>query len=909
MSNALVLVGWSLAISLALYVLVGLLCRTRWLWQRPALGHLLWLLVLVKLIVPSFVSVAVLPMPAALEANATANIAAGADRIAPAAIAFTNEADAAAPAVDEDAIYYGETPRPVTDHASAQPTVAAAPAVALLSGRTLLWGLVALSLGVSGALGLLALLQCREVYQQVISCPPDLGRAASLLREVAAGLRVKHPPSVIVVNTNIAPMLWGGARQAVIILPKPLVEMLDDDAVRSILAHELAHYVRRDHWSNTFAFCVAMLMWWNPLAWLARRHLTAAAELSCDAMVVERLSGSRKCYAQTLLRVVDFVAGQRPRRLAVAVTFDESRSLRRRFEMLADARITSKVSRWSWALLLLGAATSVMVPARAEPAATRSPAPAAAATSEPTATEASATAVESAPATDRTQVEIEAGAVVNERGTPEVGNAKADDTEPSETKPDASKPDAARQIEGFGTVVDPDGDCQFKEYAGGVTVTIPGTWHDLTYTKSYARQNAPRILQDAKGDFSLEGRVEVFALPTGKRNSGGAFSFVSAGLLLWQDDKNFIRLERAAYDDRLFIWVERFEDGKSKQSPHHGIDDRAAYLRVTRIGNVFTFEASEDGEKWVRIHRVETKLAENLQVGVLAINTTAEEFAVRFKGLKLTAPVTVAVPDETAATSAGGPDETGIYLMKTDGTEARKLVSVDGYEFHGSPRWSHSGTQLVFDAVTGENGKRRFFVVNADGSGLQELGAEAMPDWSPNDEQLIFQDQGSIWIQNGVGRKRLTTGGCARWSPDGTRIVFTDRRTIKIYKLADGTEEDLVDMSFDEFPHGFDWSRDGKQIAFTGRRAGAQVRELFIVDMTQTPPQARVRYAHDGSLAKHIHWSPDGKQLAITIGGLVHLLEVEGTAEPRLLPGENKNCREPTWSPDGKWFVFSRRPR
>ncbi len=883
--------------ALALYVAVELLCRTSWLRQRPALGHLLWLLVLVKMVVPSFVSVAVVPMPAAPEASSATR----ADTVAPAEVVLTSSSEAAARAIDELRITAGETPPAPVDREEALSAVAETPNVAASSDHAWLWGALSLSAGVSGLLGIFALLRCREVDRQVRSCPADTGRAAALLREVADTWQVKHPPAVIVVNANVTPMLWGGARQAVIILPRPLVDALDDDAVRNILAHELAHYVRRDHWSNTLAFCVTLLVWWNPLAWLARRQLTAAAELSCDALVVERLSGSRQGYAQTLLRVVDFVTGHPPRRLALAVTFGESRSLRRRFEMLADARTTSQVSRWGWGLLLLGAALSVMVPARAEPSATTSTAPA---------TPASQTASElptTAPATTDppTTVPTAADAATGTPAEAEDGDAA---TEPSAIDPEPSdtKPAEPRQIEGFGTVVDPDGDCQFKQYASGVTVTIPGTWHDLTYTKSYTKQNAPRILQDAKGDFSLAGRVEVFALPTGKRNSGGAFSFVSGGLVLWQDDKNFIRLERAAYDDRLFIWVERFEEGKSKPSAHQGIDDRAAYLRATRSGDIFTFEASEDGEKWVRIHRAETKLAENLKVGALAINTTAEEFAVRFKGLKLTAPVE---PREMAATADGGPDETGIYLMKTDGTEARKLVTVDGYAFHGSPRWSHDGRRVVFDAVKGEGGKRKFFVVNADGSDLRELGAEAMPDWSPNDEQLIFQDRGSIWIQDGAGRRRLTTGGCARWSPDGSRIVFTDRQTIKIYKLADGAEEALVDFSFDEFPHGFDWSRDGQRIAFTGRRAGAQQRELFILDMTQSPPQATVRFAHDASLAKHIHWSPDGKQLAITIGGLVHLLDVEGTSEPRLLPGDNKNCREPTWSPDGKWFVFSRRPR
>ncbi len=47
-------------------------------------------------------------------------------------------------------------------------------------------------------------------------------------------------------------------------------------------------------------------------------------------------------------------------------------------------------------------------------------------------------------------------------------------------------------FKGFGTVFDPDGDCQFKEENGRMTIVIPKTWHDLTHTKNYSKVNAPR---------------------------------------------------------------------------------------------------------------------------------------------------------------------------------------------------------------------------------------------------------------------------------------------------------------------------------------------------------------------------------------------------------------------------------
>jgi len=190
-------------------------------------------------------------------------------------------------------------------------------------------------------------------------------------------------------------------------------------------------------------------------------------------------------------------------------------------------------------------------------------------------------------------------------------------------------------IKGFGTVVDPDGDCQVKEENGKVTMIVPKTHHDLTYTEDYTKLNAPRILQEVKGDFRLEVKVAAFDLPDDKASSGGKYSFVSAGLLVWQDDRNFIRMDRAAVAKRAFVWVERFQDGKSVSQKLSPLENKDTYLRATRKADTFTFETSEDGKDWAEVQVEEPKLAEPLKVGVLAINTTTEEFSAKLEDLKL----------------------------------------------------------------------------------------------------------------------------------------------------------------------------------------------------------------------------------------------------------------------------------
>src|SRR4051794_23079640 len=71
----------------------------------------------------------------------------------------------------------------------------------------------------------------------------------------------------------------------------------------------------------------------------------------------------------------------------------------------------------------------------------------------------------------------------------------------------------AHTVPGWGTVVDPDGDCTVKWEKGAVTITVPGTHHDLTHTDQYDKVNAPRILGRVQGNFLLQVTARAFPVP------------------------------------------------------------------------------------------------------------------------------------------------------------------------------------------------------------------------------------------------------------------------------------------------------------------------------------------------------------------------------------------------------------
>ncbi|HYJ31019.1 MAG TPA: M56 family metallopeptidase, partial [Allosphingosinicella sp.] len=135
---------------------------------------------------------------------------------------------------------------------------------------------------------------------------------------------------LLVSDEAASPLSWGLLRPAILIDRDTLDEPEDADA---ILAHEIAHVVRRDWAVLMLTRTAAALFWFNPLVWLLEREVVQQAEEAADIEAALWVEPAR--YAQTLVHWAQFNTGSLVPANSIAPS---ATALARRVRAILDAR-------------------------------------------------------------------------------------------------------------------------------------------------------------------------------------------------------------------------------------------------------------------------------------------------------------------------------------------------------------------------------------------------------------------------------------------------------------------------------------------------------------------------------------------------------------------------------------------
>ena len=217
-------------------------------------------------------------------------------------------------------------------------------------------------------------------------CQWHLTRLRRAARPVTSGPAViilaaltSSPPQLLTHPSIHSPFLAGLHRPA-IFLPVTYETEFDNDALRAILAHELAHLSRRDNAWTLAARLLTALLWPQILLWLLIRRLEQIGEDACDQAVLAQNCLPR-AYADCLLSLASRPPLEhRQRALGAGVApFRSSVGRRiRRILTTKGARLMSPITlrlRLTAAALTLAAALGGAFLISSAPAQTTVPAP------------------------------------------------------------------------------------------------------------------------------------------------------------------------------------------------------------------------------------------------------------------------------------------------------------------------------------------------------------------------------------------------------------------------------------------------------------------------------------------------------------------------------------------------------
>ena len=327
-----------------LAVVVGLLGR---IWKNPAGLHVLWVLVLLKLVTPPLVAlhIPLLATDAQLGVQEVDRRPGDSSWLYVETPSDNNSANR-----DDPAGRVLQRPRTAPDTAvtlsTAQPQ-----GIPWLTVLAWTWGTGTVLLTIRRVCDIHRFLRLLRAAE------PPTPAVLGVAEDISNRLRLKQVPEIQLLPVRLSPLVWFLGGRPRVFLPAALFERLDAEGQQAILAHELGHVRRKDHWVRLVELLVSTIYWWHPVVWWARSQLRELEEQCCDGLVLGTLPHGARAYATALMDTLDFLSEPSLAVPLVTTSAQSTLSMARRIRMLKNP---APVSRLTVGRLVLLAAVATL---------------------------------------------------------------------------------------------------------------------------------------------------------------------------------------------------------------------------------------------------------------------------------------------------------------------------------------------------------------------------------------------------------------------------------------------------------------------------------------------------------------------------------------------------------------------
>jgi len=335
--------------SVLIVILLGLdfLLRRK---VRAVFRYFLWMLVLVKLVLPTTLS-----SPTGVNYWIGGNLS-------------DVEIESSAPLYPPESISKaGETGDQVTppENAGTPPAkidLSAAP-VSVPPAEPLTWQAIALIVYAAVVAAMLLLLTQRILFVRGL-VRQSRGAGAeliSMLEECRVQLGIKSRVGLKLSPNAASPAVCGLFRP-VILIPENLPSDLSRGQLKTVLLHELSHIKRGDLWVNMVQTLLQIVYFYNPLLWLANLQIGRAREQAVDEMVLVAMGKEAEKYPDTLINVARLSLSRPSLSLRLIGVVESKKALSGRIKHILNRPLPKSAKLGIAGLIVLFVFAAVLLP-------------------------------------------------------------------------------------------------------------------------------------------------------------------------------------------------------------------------------------------------------------------------------------------------------------------------------------------------------------------------------------------------------------------------------------------------------------------------------------------------------------------------------------------------------------------